>query len=55
MVIFSSVTGSTKEIVEAVRKAKAVGARVFGFVDRADSPIVESCDWCISYPANEQL
>lgn len=55
VVIFSSVTGSTKEIVEAVEKAKAIGARVFGFVDKADSPIVKFCDWCISYPANEQL
>ena len=30
VVIFSSVTGSTKEIVGAVDKAKALGARVFG-------------------------
>lgn len=55
VVIFSSVTGSTAEIVGAVDKAKAIGARVFGFVDKAGSPITEKCDWCISYPANEQL
>lgn len=55
VVIFSSVTGSTKEIVEAVRKAKGAGARVFGFVDKADALITKECDWCISYPANEQL
>ena len=55
VVIFSSVTGSTKEIVGAVDKAKALGARVFGFVDAEGAPIVQKCDWCISYPANEQL
>ena len=55
VVIFSSVTGSTAEIVGAIDKAKAIGAKVFGFVDKADSPITEKCDWCISYPANEQL
>lgn len=55
VVIFSSVTGSTKEIVAAIQKAKAVGARIFGFVDKADAPITAYCDWCISYPGNEQL
>lgn len=55
VVIFSSVTGSTKEMVEAVAYAKSMGARVLGFVDKADAPIVQMCDWCISYPANEQL
>ena len=55
VVIFSSVTGSTKEIVEGVRKARNAGARVFGFVDTPGAPIIELCDWCISYPANEQL
>lgn len=55
VVIFSSVTGSTKEMVQAIDKAKTVGARLFGFIDKADAPSVQSCDWCISYPANEQL
>ena len=55
VVVFSSVTGSTQEIVQAVKKAKAVGARVFGFIDKADAPAVQLCDWCISYPGNEQL
>lgn len=55
VVIFSSVTGSTSEMLKAVEKAKDVGARIFGFVDKADAPIVKHCTWCISYPANEQL
>lgn len=55
VVVFSSVTGSTQEMVQGVAKAKAAGARIFGFIDRADAPMVAQCDWCISYPANEQL
>lgn len=55
VVIFSSVTGSTKEMQEAVEKAHKIGARVFGFIDKKDAPLVKLCDWCISYPVNEQL
>lgn len=55
IVIFSSVTGSTEEMVKAVDKARGVGAKVFGFIDKPDAPMVKQCDWCISYPANEQL
>ncbi|MDO4740762.1 MAG: SIS domain-containing protein [Eubacteriales bacterium] len=54
-VVFSSVTGSTKEIVAAIKKCREIGARVCGFVDKADSPIVSECTWRISYPGNEQL
>ncbi|MBZ4668470.1 MAG: sugar isomerase [Defluviitaleaceae bacterium] len=55
VVIFSSVTGTTTEMVEAIKKVKKIGARVFGFVDCESAPIIELCDWCISYPMNEQL
>ena len=55
LVIFSSVTGSTEEMVKAIEKVRKIGARVFGFVDKPDSPMVEQCNWCISYPMNEQL
>ena len=55
LIVFSSVTGSTQEMVDGVAKAKAAGARIFGFIDRADAPMVAQCDWCISYPSNEQL
>lgn len=55
VLIFSSVTGSTKEMVQAIEKAKKIGAKIFGFVDKEDAPMVSQCDWCISYPQNEQL
>lgn len=55
ILIFSSVTGSTEEMMKAVEKAREIGTKIFGFVDKADAPIVELCDWCISYPMNEQL
>lgn len=55
LVIFSSVTGSTEEVANAISKAREIGAKVFGFVDKPDAPLVKQCDWCISYPKNEQL
>ncbi len=38
ILIFSSYSGTTKEIVAGLEKAKADGATVLGFVDNADSP-----------------
>lgn len=55
IVIFSSVTGSTEEMVKAIDKARTIGAKVFGFIDKTEAPMVQQCDWCISYPQNEQL
>ncbi len=55
IVIFSSVTGSTKEMVEAIEKAKNVGATILGFIDVEGTPLSSFCDYCISYPENEQL
>lgn len=55
ILIFSSVTGVTQEIVAGVEKAKADGATVIGFVDKADSPLARLSDYLISYPENEQL
>ena len=55
LVIFSSVTGTTKEIVEAVQRVRQQGAIVFGFIDNADAPLVQDVDYCISCPKNEQL
>ena len=54
-VVFSSVTGTTTEVVTAVEKAKQAGARVLGFVDKADAPLAKLADHCLTYPANEQL
>ena len=53
--IFSSVTGTTAEIVEAVAKAKRADAKVLAFVDTAGTPLTVAGDWCIQYPKNEQL
>lgn len=55
IVIISSVSGTTEEMVKAVEKVKKVGARVLGFIDKEKSILSEMVDWCISYPLNEQL
>lgn len=55
IVILSSVTGSTVEMVEGVKKAQAAGAKVFGFIDQETAALAEMVDYLISYPANEQL
>ncbi len=53
--IFSSVSGTTKEIVEAVQKAKMNGAEIFAFIDKPETGLEAFADYCINYPANEQL
>lgn len=55
LVIISSVTGSTQEVVAAIKKIQEVGATVLAFLDNADSPLGEIVDHVISYPENEQL
>lgn len=55
VMVLSSVTGSTIEMVDAVKKVKTLGARVFGFIDKADAELAQLCDYCISYPEYEQL
>ena len=55
MVVISSVTGSTIEMVDAVKKAQADGARVLGFIDVETTELAKRMDWEIAYPANEQL
>jgi fructoselysine-6-phosphate deglycase len=54
-IILSSVTGSTIEIINAVKKAHESGARVLGFIDDREAPLAGIVDTCISYPGNEQL
>ncbi len=53
--LFSSVTGSTIEVVEAVKKARCDGACVLGFIDDENAPLASLVDHRITYPANEQL
>ena len=55
VVVISSVTGSTIEMVDAVKKAQADGARVLGFIDVETTELAKRMDWEIAYPANEQL
>lgn len=55
VLVISSVTGSTQEMVEAVKLAKAAGATVIGFIDREKSELASMVDYEIAYPANEQL
>ncbi len=54
-VIISSVTGTTEEMVKGVKKIQEAGARVLGFIDKEDSDLAQSVDYCISFPKNEQL
>ena len=56
VVIISSVTGNTKEVVDAIKKIKAeVGATVISFVDAKEAILLDLGDYKISYPVNEQL
>ncbi|SHK46177.1 Fructoselysine-6-P-deglycase FrlB with duplicated sugar isomerase (SIS) domain [Anaerocolumna jejuensis DSM 15929] len=55
VVIISSVTGSTEEMVRGVKKAKEAGAKIFGFIDLETAALAQMVDYEISYPANEQL
>ena len=55
IVVISSVTGSTAEMVEGVKAVKAAGAKVLGFIDVETAELASMVDWEIAYPANEQL
>jgi fructoselysine-6-phosphate deglycase len=55
IVVISSVTGSTAEMVDGVKKAQDAGAKVIGFVDFPDTKLAKMVDYLISYPKNEQL
>lgn len=55
VVVVSSVTGSTVEMVDGVKKAKAAGAKILGFIDIDTTELAKLMDWEIAYPANEQL
>ena len=55
LVILSSVTGTTKEMVAAVEKVHSAGAVVLGFIDTPGTPLSKDCDYCIESPKNEQL
>lgn len=54
-VIISSVSGTTSEIVKAVRLLNEKKVPVLGFIDTQGSTLTELCDYVISYPGSEQL
>ncbi len=54
-VVISSVTGTTEEIVEAVKLVQSKGAEVIGFIDKAEAELAGLVDHCITYKSNEQM
>ena len=56
VVIISSVTGTTDDLIRGLEKVKETGATILAFVDSgSDSPSGKLSDIVISYPENEQL
>lgn len=55
IIILSSVTGTTQEVVKAVKEIKKLGATIISFVDLPNTPLADMGDYLISYPENEQL
>lgn len=55
IVILSSVTGTTQEVVKATEQIKKRGSTIIAFVDEPNTPLAEIADYVISYPGNEQL
>ena len=55
VVITSSVTGSTVEVVQAIAKAQKAGAEVIGFIDIPTTELAQMVDHEIAYNENEQL
>ena len=48
VVVIESVSGDTKEIVAALKKAQAIGARVVGYVEKKDSVLADMCDYLVN-------
>ncbi len=57
VLIYSSVSGNTREMIELVEKVKGIGARVFAFIDTPGSVLTEADkqDYLVVYKMNEQL
>ena len=57
VVVYSSVSGNTVEMVDMVEKVKAQGARVLAFIDTPGSLLTQPDKWdyLVVYPKNEQL
>lgn len=55
LVVTSSVTGNTMEVVKAVQEMAEVGATILGFIDDKNADLAGMVSKSISYPENEQL
>ncbi len=57
VVIYSTVSGNTKEMVQLIDTVKARGVRVFAFIDTPGSTLTREGEWdyLVLYPKNEQL
>lgn len=57
VVIYSSVSGNTPEMLDMVEKVKSQGARVLAFIDTPGSALTQEGRWdhLLVYPKNEQL
>lgn len=55
IVVLSSVTGTTQEVVQAVEELRKIGACIIGFVDVPDSPLAKAVTHAICREGNEQL
>ncbi len=57
VLIYSSVSGNTKEMVALTKRVKEIGGRIFAFIDTPGSELTspDLQDYLITYPANEQL
>lgn len=47
LVVIESISGDTKELVEAVEYVKKAGAVVIGYVEKADSPLAKLSDYLV--------
>ena len=48
IVVIESISGDTKEVVEAVDKAHALGAKVIGDVEKEGTPLYEKSDYLVT-------
>ena len=55
LVVISSVTGSTAEMIDAVNRLHEAGAYVLGFIDNAEAPLAKLADTCITFAGEEQM
>lgn len=55
LIVYSSVTGTTQEVVAAVKELKKMGCRIMAFVDEPNSILADLGDYVVSYTFNEQL